>query len=88
VSGWLLENTGECINFSALSLTKMMGSTELQLSGSVEICGNDFSLKAERVVARPEGDGIRIEVPQRFRVEMSPELFQQEEGEEGRQPTG
>jgi lipopolysaccharide export system protein LptA len=88
VSGWLLDSTGSCINFSALSLVKQIGSTELLLSGNVEISSNDFSLKADSVVATPEGDGVRINVPQRFRVNMSPELFKQDEGAAGQQPTG
>ncbi len=88
VKGWLLDNEGNVINFSAQSVEKKMGSTELVLSGSVSVAGKEFSLSANVVVAVPEGSGVRMTIPDRFRVELAPGLFQGEERSAGAKPTG
>lgn len=88
VSGWMLDSEGNMISFRAKSMEKKMGSSELVLSGDVEVKGREFSLAAQTVVAIPEGKGVRVTIPERFRVNLAPELFEVKEADVSEQPTG
>ena len=87
VSGWLLDSDGNRISFSAQSVDKRIGTSELVLSGNVDVSSPDFSLSAQTVVAVPEGDGVRVTIPERFRVDLAQELFQIKEPDVSEQPT-
>ena len=88
VNGWLLDSDGNTISFHAKSMEKKMGSCELVLSGDVEVKGREFSLAAQTVVAVPEGKGVRVTIPERFRVDLAPELFEGRKADASEQLTG
>lgn len=76
VSGWLLDEQGERVSFSAQSAEKAAGSNELVLKNDVLVAGSDFCLRAQAVSVFREEQGFRVTIPQRFRVVIPPEVFQ------------
>jgi len=76
VSGWLLDEQGERVSFSAQSIEKAAGSNELVLKKDVLVTGPDFSLRAQAVSVFQEEQGFRVTIPQRFRVVISPKALQ------------
>lgn len=75
-SGWLLNEQGERVSFSAQSVEKAAGANELILKDNVQVTGLDFCLYAQEVSVFQEDQGVRVTIPQRFRVVISPEVFQ------------
>ncbi len=75
-SGWLLDEQGERVSFSAQSVEKAAGTNELILKDNVQVTGLDFCLYAQAVSVFQEDQGVRVTIPQRFRVVISPEVFQ------------
>ena len=76
VSGWFLDWQGERLSFSAQSVEKSADASELMLKNDVQVTGPDFSLHAQTVSVLQEEQGFRVTIPQRFRVVISPEVFQ------------
>jgi len=76
VSGWLLDEQGERVSFSAQSVEKAAGVNELVLKSDVRVVGPDYILRAHAVSVFQEEQGFRVTIPQRFRVVISPEVFQ------------
>jgi len=76
VSGWLVDKQGERLSFSAQSVEKAAGTGELILKNDVRVAGPDFSLHAQAVSVIQEEQEFRVTIPQRFRVVISPDVFQ------------
>ncbi len=78
VIGWYHDERGTRMDFSAQGLTKPFGCAELTMGNNVRIVGDNFVLCAKRVLVAPAGEGVRVRIPERFRAEISPEVFRAE----------
>lgn len=73
---WLREDGGE-VHFSTQKLEKSRAEPCLTLKGSVHLESDEFSLSAPRIELRWETSQLKVEIPQRFRMNLRHEFIEE-----------